>query len=188
MRHLSLLVAIAPAALLFSSPVSASVKYLGSHQAGVFSADYTIVTDGKIGALSADDISSFKFTLNQSGGGNYTIDSGEGGYAGFDQTNLAATASGLTFDYNGQGDNGFFTADNGPSYQFNPGYDYGYNGSQGSLTHYSGMQTIASAAPVSAAPEPGSWAMMILGGGIIGGALWRKRSGPAATVTVPSAV
>jgi hypothetical protein len=92
--------------------------------------------------------------------GNYAvIFGGDSQFAGADGT------AGLTADNDGDGTANLF--------QYF-GLVYGDSWTHDSI--YDGLRLYVQGSPVGAVPEPGTWAMMILGLGVVGGALRRRGS------------
>lgn len=190
--------AIALAALGANGAYAGDIVYGVDQTIGPGSVTGTITTNGTIGTLSAADIVSFDLTLND--GVNIATLSSPGtvyvnkdacctaGLPGGDD--LTATAKDLMFNYSGT-DSGDFVIVNsqfqlcytavsncwGPTGvgMFNVGGD-----GRSVYVAESGNQIIA-----TAVPEPVTWAMILLGAGMVGGGLRfaRRGNGMALTTT-----
>ena len=148
----------------------------------------TITTDGTIGLLQSNNILDWDLHLNDNlypaysseltpGNSGIYVDSGNG---------LSASATGLSFDFSASG---AVFAIQGLTYGFSSGYQYFcFQASGGpcvngetivpynyavdgvSATGFSGS------VPLSGAPEPATWAMMLLGLGGLGATLRSRRA------------
>lgn len=185
-----LLAASAVATLAASSAASAAV-YVGSHTVGGGSLQLSITTDDTIGVLTAGNITDWTFTM-ANGGGTVTLNSGNSTNTYFSGTALSATATDLFFDFGGTGhiqwDN--FGPGNDAFCMDTPGAAFTCTASPPSMNIYvngtldfsqpQGSYVLGSVA--GAIPEPGTWAMLILGFLGIGSAMRRSRRVRAALV------
>ncbi|QTD57569.1 PEPxxWA-CTERM sorting domain-containing protein [Parasphingorhabdus cellanae] len=173
-------------ALAVAAPASAAV-FVGSRDVGAATATFTITTDDTIGVLGRDNILDYRVVLDN-GINTERLFSGDafGTDLDVEGTSLSATATQLLFDFDVEG---FFQFDPRPT--GNDGYCAA--GSVGAFANFcnagagsnellivdfdfsnnaisSGTQVLA-----AAVPEPGTWMMMILGFGAIGGAMRSRR-------------
>ena len=177
--------AIALATLSVNSAYASDIVYSVDQIIGPGSVTGTITTDGTIGILSASDIVGFNLTLND-GSNTANLSSGtvinnrdaccSGGVP--NSVDLTASLTNLMFNYSGS-DSGYFEIGNssGAICYTNTSNCWGPTGvglysvdgdGRSVYIAQSGNQIIATAVPV---PEPSSWALMLLGAGLLGGAL-----------------
>ena len=175
--------------------LSACILYATSAQAVIYVADRTVAggtisfsltTDNTLGVLTAANITNYAVTIT-SGLNVSTYNPGNAALTIFGIA-LSATATDLNFNYNGAG-NSFLVFNRGPG--LGDHYCFETNGCTGVLNsaesfrfgqnglfqgeQRTGNQAIASIAAVAPrVPEPATWAMMMLGFGIVGGALRRR--------------
>lgn len=166
-------------ALFLSSQAEAAQTFTGSLTAGGSSATYSITTDSTIGTLTDSNITAWNVFITD----GVTTDSYSNlfGHLFIGGTSLSATATDLLFNYSLSGVN-YVTFYN-PSYsnymdfQTNDGFSDRSTirlGGGTSFAAQAGQQVIASVDQISAVPEPGIWAMMLLGFGGIGASLRRR--------------
>lgn len=162
------------------------ITYTGSFNAGAGSANYTFTTDGTLGAINERNLLSYSISLQDSSG---TVVLTQANSSKFNFA-MTATAENLNVRRNGTS-GGVYIA----SYALTGGVFDGalninfLNGTflQILSNSYRGVLTgdfatnLAFVPPVinpsvSAVPEPASWAMMIGGFGLVGGAARRRRA------------
>ena len=172
-------------ALTAAAPASATV-YTFSTSVGTGSAGGSITTDDTICSLRGGNIRAFNILIND-GTSTFTITNANGrvqisGYG------LTATSTGLFFDYNAGGNYALFQ-----NPQIGSGFNYFCLQTTGCYSPgISGMgirvlgERLNSAltgnlqfATAATVPEPASWALMMLGLGIVGFTM-RRRHGKAA--------
>jgi hypothetical protein len=187
----SALALIAAGGLLASTAASA-ITYSGSFSVsnfisgyGSLKADYTISTDGTIGALSGANYIGYTLYINYNN--IISESSGSGSYFFYD-TGGSATASTLSFDFGTPGNfllfydtkyalcffaNSTCVGEPAPSSSiyFSPLNASGY------LPRSSGVEVIAT---TGAVPEPASWALLVVGFGLVGVAARRRKAAVAA--------
>ena len=182
------------AAIVLAMPISANaLTYVGNRTVGLSSANLSITTDGTLGTLSLGNITGWTigldggaFTLFGPGGmHNSVVRSGNGAA-------LFATATDLSFDF-GSGARAFLIFDTPENDERKRYYcvqtgggcigggnsdeaiDSSFVSTEFQIAPRSGVVVLASiAAPVGGVPEPASWALMIAGFGLVGGAMRRK--------------
>jgi len=179
---------------LLASTAASAITYSGSfsvsnfiHGSGSMKADYTISTDGTIGALSGANYIGYTLSINY----NNIIreSSGSGSYLFYD-TGGSATASTLSFDFGTPG-NGLIFYDNRDAFCFFAVTENGCVGGEptpsssiyfsplnatGYLPRSSGVEVIAT---TGAVPEPANWAMLVAGFGLVGAAARRRKAAVA---------
>jgi hypothetical protein len=169
--------------LFLSSQALAATTFTGTRNTGTRTATYSITTDDTIGAIGTSQITSWIMSISD---GVATDNfSSVGGTMDFSGSWLWSNGTDLLFDYDSVGFiyASFYSPGNtsalviqaGDGYNEDlirlagaaPGWEIGYE---------TGLQSIASI-PGGAVPEPGTWAMMILGfGGATGWQLRRRRT------------
>ena len=167
-----------------------ATEYKGGADVGGEAATYDIVTDGMIGALATGDILAFTVSLATAGAPD--VINQTSGFAAINGVDLTATAQSLSYNFGGtsgdyaafdshQAGAGYFAFQSSPNaFGFGtsgPG-DAAFNGAAVYSDVRSGDPVVATA--VSAAPEPATWALMIAGVGLVGGALRLGRRCPRA--------
>jgi hypothetical protein len=184
LRALSALFVVA-----LATPSWAAIEYTGLRSVGAGSAALRITTDGTLGVLSQTNILDWTVTVTDPFGQSVLTGplSGSNSYYGLVGDAVSASTSGLSYDFGSSGGGYLFFAGNGPvppggtsfwCLQTNYCYD-GDNLTEGLGNNYSstyfsearsGVIQFASAAGggVGAGPEPGTWAMMIFGFGVVG--------------------
>lgn len=175
--------------LTVAVPASGAV-YTFSTSIGTGSASGSITTDGTIGILSGANIRAFNILINN-GTGTFTVTNANGQVqTGGDA--LTATSTGLFFNYNfgggdyalfqnphtGSGFNYFCLQTSGCYSPATPGMGVRVSGARLNSALTGNLQF----ATAAAVPEPASWALMMLGFGIIGFALRRRQGKNATTV------
>ena len=197
-------------ALLSAAPAHATT-YTGLRAIGDATALLSITTDDTLGGLTNANITDWTIQLSSglnsatlfgplSGNNSSLVILTGSALATNLNSNLTATASDLQFNFDSNGFLGFL---NGGSFN---GFGYLLNGATGGgqcggggvfecaffvnnssvsvdRAGLSGLQTLASTAP-GGVPEPASWALMIAGFGLVGGALrsakdhsqWRRET------------
>ena len=169
--------------LFLSSQALAATTFTGTRNTGTRTATYSITTDDTIGAIGTGQIISW--TMSISDGVALDNFSSVGGTMDFSGSSLWSNGTDLLFDY----DNSvgfiyasFYSPGNASALVMQAGD--GYNEDLIRLTgaaagweagNETGLQSIASV-PGGALPEPGTWAMMILGFGATGWHLRRRRT------------
>ncbi len=173
------------AALMAGAASAADITYAVNRTVGAGSVVGTITTDGTLGVLGAGNILGFDLVLSGPGATYNLVGPSNVYVSGAD---LTATAHDLSFDFSGV-DGGLFLLQNGPE----DGHTYYcdaassgdclagesdvpvfYSDASSQNAPRSGEQVIG----VAGVPEPGSWALMLLGFTVMGAAL-RRRSVPA---------
>jgi hypothetical protein len=159
----------------------ANITYNVNRTVGSGSVVGTITTDGATGVLGVGDIVSWDLLLTGNGGGTFDLTSPNNSYVS--GADLTATHHLLLFNFSG-GDGGRFLLQQGPEvgntyYCVSTVYADCYAGEtvvpanvfDGTAQNVaqSGNQIIG--VNGRGVPEPGSWLMMLLGFGLIGGAL-----------------
>jgi hypothetical protein len=179
MKH-ALWAAGAAIALVSAAPVSA-ITYVGTRAVGSASAQLSITTDDTLGVLNAANVTDWTIVLG-SGADSATLTTANSEVlvAG---TALFADATGLYFDFAGEGRFLFRTLNIvRPAYCMDSGiFSHCVNNEvqlenvsfQGNevFVHRFRNELLATSAAV---PEPDSWALMIGGLGMIGGAARRR--------------
>jgi hypothetical protein len=184
---------ITAAALLSASATAraAVITYNVNQTIGLGSVVGSIQTNGTFGVLAQSDILGFALTVSGPGA-SVRLTQADSIFA-TQGANLSANASNLLFDYSGP--SGFALFQQG---SFGTGQRYycnssvadtcfqgasaipeAFNSPSAQVEARTGLQTIGT---VAAVPEPASWAMMIGGFGLIGGAMRRRKSQIATTV------
>ncbi len=175
------------AALAFTAASADALTYVAARGVGTGMVNLSITTDGTIGALGDANIVGWSITVAE-GGDSFTLMPGnsQSSMSG----GVSATATDLWFDFDNagiwliqtpvigsgqpfwcvQGNFGCFDFD-GPA----EGILANFGGFSFVRQAYAGRQIIASVAD-GAVPEPGSWALMIAGFGLIGLAMRRRSS------------
>ena len=169
-------------ALLLSSQAFAVTTFTGTRNTGTRTATYSITTDDTIGAIGTGQITSW--TMSITDGPVTDSFSNLNGIMEFSGQSLWSTGTDLLFDYDNSV--GFiyasfynFSHRSALVMQAGDGYHedlfrldgFGTDFEHGPQT---GLQSIASV-PISAVPEPATWAMMLLGFGGIGLATRRNK-------------
>ncbi len=193
------LAALCAGAVLAASPMAAAEAatiYTGTRtMAPGATAELSITTNDTIGVLDSADIVDWTIVLNE-GGQTFTLRgpaSGNNSGLLLSGSALTATASELRFNFSGSGmfliqapnvgsgqtfycaqTNGCFDF-SGPGEAVEAGTTY-----QFARVARSGVVVLATAGP-GAIPEPGTWALLILGFGAIGAAMRRRQT--SATVS-----
>lgn len=164
------------------APASQAATYVGTRSINGTLADLTFVTDGTIGALSASNLLSFSVTFPQSTG---PVTLSKGTDAFLYNFGLSATANEIRFATDQASAMSLFKPGTNNAYCIN-----GISGAclgNGQRTEYilfpgtlavgslaSGMVTLATLSN-GVVPEPASWAMLIMGFGVVGAAARRQR-------------
>jgi hypothetical protein len=173
MLHFRSVAAIASAIMMLSaaSPASSTV-YLGNLSDAGFTANYTIETDGALGRISELNITNYSVKLSYDGGVLNFDRNTPGSYLYIDA--LLATNESLTVPLDSSGGlvgpnygtafNGFFIRTEGIYYSFTD-----------ELRHAEGFLETSVFATASSVPEASSWAMMVIGFGLIGAASRRAK-------------
>lgn len=175
-------------ALTAAVPAKAAV-YTFNTLVGTGSASGSITTDDTIGVLSGANIRAFNILIND-GTSIFTVTDANGRV----QTSgnaLAATSTGLFFNYSatggyalfqnphiGSGFNYFCLQTTGCYSPAIPGMGIRVSGPQLNTTLTGNLQFAAA----GAVPEPASWALMMLGFGIVGFSMRRRQRKGATTV------
>ena len=171
--------------LFLSSPALAATTFFGTRDTGNRTATYSITTDDTLGAIGTSQITSWTMAISD-GGLTQSFSSLDGSMQ-FSGLSLFSTGTDLLFNYDSVDYifASFFSAGNQSGLYMQAGYDagnlthedlirlYPYDGSGWQRGDETGLQSIASI-PSGAVPEPGTWAMMILGFGAIGFAMRRR--------------
>jgi hypothetical protein len=181
------LILAASLTLLSATAASASdIVYSGHEQAGAITADYTITTNGDLGAITFRDIVSFSVVLTDAAGSlsfgtvpglDYT--GGVGGDFFATATSLRVPATnGDAASFNA----GAFDGDGDDLAEIVFGNLAGDAWTQVQLIDGSGAhntQVVASGPEIAAAvvPEPAVWTMLILGVALVGCAARRRNAG-----------
>lgn len=173
---------------LFASSVASAQTYVASRTVGTAgNVDLAITTDGTLGALGIANIVDWNIQITDSHGTfNLIPSTSDFGYAG----GFSATSTDLFFDFSGggyalfqnpttgSGQNLFCFASSLCGVFSNAenllvGNDFSALGV--SSSPYQGNQIVASLRGPGAVPEPGTWAMMLVGFGAIGMAMRQTR-------------
>ncbi|MEA3080045.1 MAG: hypothetical protein QOF05_1453 [Sphingomonadales bacterium] len=166
--------------LFLSSQALAATTFTGTRNTGARTAIYSITTDDTIGAIGTSQITSW--TMSISDGAATDSFSSVGGEMLFSGSSLWSTGTDLLFDYDAVGFiyASFYSPSHGSALviQAGDGYHEDLIRLAGSWSGWeigdeTGLQSIASI-PTGAVPEPGTWAMMIVGFGAIGFAMRRR--------------
>jgi hypothetical protein len=166
--------------LFLSSQALAATTFTGTRNTGTRTATYSITTDDTIGAIGTSQITSW--TMSISDGAATDSFSSVGGNMLFSGSSLWSTGTDLLFDYDAVGFiyASFYSPGNTSALviQAGDGYHEDLIRLAGSWAGWeigdeTGLQSIASI-PTGAVPEPGTWAMMIVGFGAIGFAMRRR--------------
>lgn len=178
-----LLTASAVASLAASSAASAAV-YVGTHSVGAGSLQLSITTDDTLGVLAAGNITDWTFTMSN-GGGTVTLNSGNSTNTYFSGTALSATATDLHFNFGGTGhiqwdnfgggDDAFCLDTPGASFTCIGGPPRMVILANGVLDSSPVQGSYVLGSLAAGVPEPGTWAMLILGFLGIGSAMRRSR-------------
>ena len=195
MGKIVLKLAAAAAALAISTGASATVFNISLPTLSSFTLSGTITTDNTVGAINVNNITAYNLTANNGTNmltcSNPTCGIGSGGNVG---SALNATATQLTWNFSTAPQPELaFIASNG-FICFGPGGGLcNFGGGNGITNHYgntyavqnyTGVQVIGRLAAVgSAVPEPATWAMMLVGFGLVGSAM-RRRSATSVFATV----
>jgi len=171
------------------------IVYSVNQTEGWFTVTGTITTDGTIGVLSSNDITSWDLTLN--GLATIALDTNNSTLllAG---NSLSATAGQLTFDFTAGGSSNSYLGFHDPAYVSwwdvvsQPPY-LGYQGITEvyglgieNYSYISGSQVIAGNGTPVATPEPGTNSLMLIGAGLLGLLVMASRKG--ISVSHPQAI
>jgi hypothetical protein len=191
------------AALFAAGAASANITYSVNRTIGAGGVTGTITTDGATGVLATGDFVDWNLTLKGAGGATFNLDSGNSGVlvgnsadpfnpnAG--NSDVTADASHIYFNFDGS-DKGYLGFQHTPFFTgqhywclaaANESFDcvtgaetvapVAFADTSTQMALESGNQIIAS---VGSAPEPSTWAMMLLGVASVG-AVFRRRRLPA---------
>lgn len=181
MKTIALLLATAGAAVM-TTPALAEVYDVDISGNGL-SAIGTITTDGTLGVLSAANVTAFGITIDD-GDSSFFLDGYGNAQLDVTGSGFTATATGLFFDFSGTGyalfQNPFIGS--GINFLCFAGSLCGGDSNRISITvdefgggiAQTGIQQVATRAG-GVVPEPATWAMMIGGLGLAGGALRTRR-------------
>lgn len=157
---------------------AAPIVYTGSQLAGTASANYSIQTDGTLGALGATNITGYSITLSN-GTTPLSFSNTNGRLMFSNSPQLFATNANLAFNFSFFGSIVFDLPGAVESLGFTSGLAGGVVRIDTSGASYfnfqNGLQTIATAQVAGAVPEPATWAMMIAGFGMVGFAMRRRQ-------------
>jgi hypothetical protein len=163
---------------LFAASAHA-MTYTGVRTLDGGTADISITTDGKIGVLATDDITAFSLTLTDAlGTTSFSQVDGSWGVFG---AGLTASAADLSFDFDATDGsfvefqdtvpNGYYCIQTAPC-AFTGGPGEGFNSQS---LNFADAQSLRSGeviiATASAVPEPGAWALLVVGLGAVGAAI-----------------
>lgn len=175
--------------LFLSSQAFAATTFTGTRDTGNRLATYSITTDDTLGAIGTSQITSWTMAITD---GALTHNfSSLGGNTQFSGLSLFSTGTDLLFNYDSVAYifASFCSAGNQSCLYMQAGYDaatlvhedlirlYPYDGGGWQRSNQTGIQSIASVPRdvTGAVPEPGTWAMMLLGFGAIGLSVRRRR-------------
>ena len=183
------LLAAGTAAAIACSVSANAATYVGTRTVGTATANLSITTDDTIGVLGVANILDYTITLTD-GLDNFVLTgplSGDNSDVAISGTAFTATATDLLFDFSAGGGYALFqTPFIGSSQQFycvqiTGCFDFGAPGEAISANadfafQRNTLRGSVSLAQIStgAVPEPGTWAMMLIGFGAIGGAMRRR--------------
>jgi hypothetical protein len=176
------------AALSGFSGLASALVYDVNLAVGSGSANGTITTDGVFGVLGYGDIVDWNIVLNPNPGSTFTLlgpSSGNNSSFYLDGTGFTASATSLNFDFSGSGCAGFQNPyiGSGMNYlSFAASVCGGYTNAINLATDIwaantspqDGIQVVATISPV---PEPQTYAMLLVGLGLIGFMARRRKEG-----------
>jgi hypothetical protein len=182
-----MVVAVGSVALSLSTgATAASIIYTGAQTLGPVIATYSITTDGTLGAIDTSHLSAFDVTLADSKSTLAFSRNSTGGTGG-DTGSFFASATSLTIPLfeslalytNARNASGFYIGalrfDDSDTLVQNTDAAHG-NGLTFIASEPNRSVAFATAAAVSAVPEPATWLTMILGMGAIGFAMRRRKN------------
>jgi opacity protein-like surface antigen len=170
------IVLAALAAAFVGSGAQATDFHLVSQNVGGVATSGTIKTDGTLGVLSSGNITGFDITLSSPGFSDEELSNANASFY-LQGSYLTATATGLYWNYaQGVGAEFSITPTSAPYnvtqfhfYTNRTDVDFHY-GEQ--ALYLNGVQLVGTAS----VPEPASWAMMVGGFGLLGGAMRRRKA------------
>lgn len=184
MKKVLLFAAVSASAAVASPAIAqtTTITYIGQQQVGSIYASYSVTTNGAIGnQIAASNIIAYNIDLFENSSLSYQLTQSNSFSQGFfDATtsSLSANRASLSFGSFGLSSRSTFLG----SFGIAPGLTFAEvtNNSTGVAqeTAAANAPFARVAAPVSmmpAIPEPATWAMMILGFGVLGGAMRRQR-------------
>ena len=179
------------AALAMGATAADATVYLGNRTAnldrgssGPATASLSLTTDGTLGALAVSNVIAWSVVMTDSRG-TVTLDQTNSAFLAF-QSALFATATDITFDFDQQVTSCVYIQRDAPLAYYGvetrggctggafSGFGeslYTGSGGIGAYENRTGIVVIASALSPTAVPEPASWALMIAGFGLVGGAM-----------------
>ena len=177
--------ALALAALALPNSAIAQTTYTGTRTAGANSATFSLTTYNTVTTLQTlqfSEVASWSVTL--AGNGAFTFNSFTPGSGFFlNGGSLTANASGLFFNYNGDGLVDFYNTDIVTNEIYFCAINFCGAGQSGDVIIVNSLEQRAMPAGNqqigSATPEPTSWALMIGGFAVVGGAMRRRRRNAA---------
>jgi hypothetical protein len=172
--------------LALSSAASATTYLKNGTVGSTGTYNLSVTTDNTIGALSSGNVTAWNIAISD-GSNNFTLNQGNSAF--LTTGGLSATATDLLFDFSASGSafalfQNPTTSSGGPYFcwQSNGCFDFLGGGiglaptsnySNQQITRLQGSLVVASVA--GGVPEPGTWAMMLLGFAGIGMAVRRSR-------------
>lgn len=183
------------AAFVVASSANAAT-FVGSRTVGAGTADLSITTDGTVGTLSTANVLDWTITVTDSFGSFTLFGPLSGGNSNLLLVGpgLSATATDLLYDFGSTGLALFQSPSNGSGGPFycvqsssNCFDSGGFGGpaealssiaccAPGDLERMALRGNVVLASVRNAVPEPGTWAMMIAGFGLVGGAMRRRKA------------
>ena len=167
---------------LFMNSQASAQTYDGTLTIDGLTSTYSITTDGTLGALTGSNIASWGVTMSSTAG-VVTFTNGPGSLV-FSGSSLSATTTDLLFNYGVSGVNYLifcsFNCRHFLDFETNDGFadNAAMRFDNGTIVRVgqTSIQSIASRpGTIGAVPEPGTWAMMLLGFGAIGFSMRRRR-------------
>jgi hypothetical protein len=175
-------IALAAAAQFPVGAMAADITYSVNQTIGAGSVAGTIVTDGSLGVLAQSDIVGGTVTITGSGPAESETLGVPPNIFQFLGSDLSATSSSLLFNFSGTDSGGIAIGDLGTNFFWNigdTGVGFGTGPYPGENIFPQGNATALLSGEVAigttGVPEPGTWAMMILGLGGIGVALRSRK-------------
>jgi len=178
--------ALGLAASLALAASANATTYFGNRTVGTATVDFTIVTDDTLGALTVDNILDWSVKISNNGETAAFTANDDGAKLSIVGSAFTAGAGGLYFDFGAAGTNyAAFVSAFRQSYcvQTTACWDFAgpkETAAAGAFATNSQVAPRTGVEQIAAVPEPGTWALMLLGFGGAGAALRSRRKALAA--------